>query len=107
MISALTLRPLRKVWLGLLALAALSTPGLADQRVVTRFEMFAFARIGVLTLRNRLEESGGPLYGSPHSPTQGGPPGIFPPRPRARGPRPAPPGAGGPPARSHATRPQR
>jgi hypothetical protein len=58
MISALTLRPLRSVWLGLLALAALSTPGLADQRITTRFEMFGFARIGVLTLRNRLEENG-------------------------------------------------
>src|SRR5437879_6005129 len=58
MISALTPRPLRSVWLGLLALAALSAPGLADQRITTRFEMFGFARIGVLTLRNRLEESG-------------------------------------------------
>src|SRR6266404_3561197 len=58
MISAVCLLPLRGVCLGLLALAAFSTPGLADQRITTRFEMFGFARIGVLTLRNRVEESG-------------------------------------------------
>jgi len=58
MISAVGPLPLRGVWLGLLALAAFSTPGLADQLIATRFEMFGFARIGVLTLRNRTEESG-------------------------------------------------
>ncbi len=59
MISAINSLPLRNLCLGLLAVAALSTQAVADQRVVTRFEMFGFARIGVLTLRNRLEESGG------------------------------------------------
>src|SRR6266567_6514950 len=59
MISAIHSLPLRNLCLGLLAVAALSTPAVADQRVVTRFEIFGFARIGVLTLRNRLEESGG------------------------------------------------
>src|SRR5437868_13752272 len=58
MISAINSLPLRNLCLGLLAVAALSTPAVADQRVVTRFEMFGFAQIGVLTLRNRLEESG-------------------------------------------------
>src|SRR5712671_6290165 len=58
MISVVGLLSLRRIWLGLLALAAFSTPGLADQRITTRFEMFGFARIGVLTLRNRIEQSG-------------------------------------------------
>jgi hypothetical protein len=58
MISMVSLLPLRGIWLGLLALAAFSAPGLADQRITTRFEIFGFARIGVLTLRNRIEESG-------------------------------------------------
>lgn len=49
---------LRGVWLGLLALAAFSTPARADQLVATRFEMFGFAQMGVLTLRNRTEERG-------------------------------------------------
>src|SRR5260370_11842860 len=58
MISVVSLLPPRGIWLGLLALAALSSPGLADQRITTRFEIFGFARIGLLTLRNRIEESG-------------------------------------------------
>jgi uncharacterized protein DUF3108 len=58
MIATVSLRLLRGVWLGLLALVAFSTPGIADQRITTRFEVFGFARIGVLTLRNRIEESG-------------------------------------------------
>ncbi len=58
MISAVAQLPLRCASLGLLALAAFSTPGLADQHIATRFEIFGFARIGVLTLRNRLEERG-------------------------------------------------
>src|SRR5229473_2351074 len=58
MISVVSLLPPRGIWLWLLALAALSSPGLADQRITTRFEIFGFARIGVLTLRNRIEESG-------------------------------------------------
>src|SRR5216684_560599 len=58
MISGISLPPLRGLWLALLALLAFPTPVLADQRVVTRFEMFGFARIGVLTLRNRVEEKG-------------------------------------------------
>src|SRR5579864_5317019 len=58
MISAVGVLPLRGVLFGLLALAAFSTPGLADQRVASRFEVFGFARIGVLTLRNQIEESG-------------------------------------------------
>src|SRR5947208_646810 len=58
MISAVAQLPLRCVSLGLLALVAFSTPGLADQQIATRFEIFGFARIGVLTLRNRLEERG-------------------------------------------------
>jgi len=32
--------------------------GLADQRVATRFEVFGFAGMNVLTLQNRVEESG-------------------------------------------------
>lgn len=58
MISAVGSLRLRGVWLGLLALAAFSTPGRADQLVATRFEMFGIAQIGVLTLRNRTEERG-------------------------------------------------
>ena len=57
MISAIRLLLLRCLWLGVLALA-FSTPALADQPITTRFEMFGFARIGVLTLRNRLEKNG-------------------------------------------------
>ena len=48
----------RGAWVGLLLLAAFSTPGLADQRVATRFEVFGFAGMNVLTLQNRVEESG-------------------------------------------------
>ncbi len=58
MISAFSLLPLRGLWLGLLALLVFPTPVLADQRIVTRFEIFGFARVGVLTLRNRVEEKG-------------------------------------------------
>jgi Protein of unknown function (DUF3108) len=58
MMSAVGRLPLRGPWLGLLALAVLSTPGFADQRVATRFEIFGFARMNVLTLQNRVEESG-------------------------------------------------
>jgi len=57
MISAVSVLPLRGVVIGLLALA-FSTPGLSDQRVASRFEVFGFARIRVLTLRNTIEESG-------------------------------------------------
>src|SRR6266566_165538 len=59
MISAVSLLPLRGIAWGLLALAAFSRPGLADQRVTARFEMFGFAQVGVLTLRNQTEERGG------------------------------------------------
>ncbi|MFI4948520.1 MAG: DUF3108 domain-containing protein [Alphaproteobacteria bacterium] len=48
----------RVVWLALLALAAFSTPGLADQRIATRFEVFGFAGMRVLTLQSRTEEIG-------------------------------------------------
>ena len=48
----------RGAWVGLLLLAAFSTPGLADQRVATRLEVFGFAGMNVLTLQNRVEESG-------------------------------------------------
>src|SRR5579862_1727541 len=58
MISAIALLPPRGFWVGLLALAATSAPGLADQRFATRFEVFGFAGMKVLTLQNRVEESG-------------------------------------------------
>jgi hypothetical protein len=58
MISAIGPLPLRGTWVGLLLLAALSTPGLADQRFATRFEVFGFAGMNVLTLRNHVEENG-------------------------------------------------
>jgi len=58
MISAIGPLPPRSAWVGLLLLAAFSTPGLADQRVATRFEVFGFAGMNVLTLQNRVEESG-------------------------------------------------
>ncbi|HEV2336227.1 MAG TPA: DUF3108 domain-containing protein [Stellaceae bacterium] len=58
MISAVGLPVLRGVWLVLLALAAFSPPALADQRVATRFEVFGFAGVRVLTLQNRTEEMG-------------------------------------------------
>jgi hypothetical protein len=58
MISAVGSLRLRGVWLGLLALAVFSAPGRADQLVATRFEVFGFAQMGVLTLRNRTEERG-------------------------------------------------
>jgi hypothetical protein len=59
MIPALSaLPPLRGALIGLLVLAASSTSGGAEQRVATRFEVFGFARIGILTLRNQLEEKG-------------------------------------------------
>jgi hypothetical protein len=58
MISAIGPLPPRGAWVGLLALVAFSTPGLADQRVATRFEVFGFAGMNVLTLQNRTEESG-------------------------------------------------
>jgi|SRR5579864_7305385 len=58
MISTISTLPLRGVWFGLLALAAFSTPGLADQRIATRFEVFGFAGMSVLTLRNKTEENG-------------------------------------------------
>lgn len=58
MISAVNLLPLRGAWLGLLALAAFLAPARADQIITTRFEVFGFARIGVLTLRGRTEERG-------------------------------------------------
>ncbi len=58
MISLVSLLPLRGVCLALFALAAFPAPGLADMRIATRFEMFGFAGISVLTLQNRTEESG-------------------------------------------------
>jgi hypothetical protein len=58
MICAVNLLSLRGACLLLLALAAFSPPGLADQRVATRFEVFGFAGIGVLTLRNSVDLSG-------------------------------------------------
>src|SRR4029077_9175416 len=58
MISAIGPLMPRGAWVGLLLLAAFSTPGHADQRVATRFEVFGFAGMNVLTLQNRVEENG-------------------------------------------------
>src|SRR5579862_7230919 len=58
MISAIALLPPRGFWVGLLALAATSAPGLADQRFATRFEVFGFAGMKVLPLQNGVDESG-------------------------------------------------
>jgi uncharacterized protein DUF3108 len=41
-----------------LALTASAAPGVADDPIVTRFEVFGFAGIRVLTLRSRTDESG-------------------------------------------------
>src|SRR5713226_9315611 len=58
MISGVNLLLLRGIRLGLLALLVFSTPGLADQRIATRFEMFGFAGMSVLTLRTLTEANG-------------------------------------------------
>jgi hypothetical protein len=59
MIIPLSVPSLRGALFGLLAVAASSTSsGGTDQRVATRFEVFGFANIGVLTLHNQLEEKG-------------------------------------------------
>ena len=59
MIAAATSTSLRAVLLALLALASLSAPGHADERITTRFEVVGFAGINILTLHSSTEENGG------------------------------------------------
>src|SRR5579864_5867109 len=59
MIAAAGLLPRRALLLVPLALLWLAAPAGAEERITTRFEVFGFAGLHMLTLHSRTEENGG------------------------------------------------
>jgi len=55
----MALKSLRLSAVGMLALCWCATPAAADDAVATRFEVFGFAGVHVLTMRSRTDESSG------------------------------------------------